>query len=182
VSVCVGIDPGATGAIAFLDLDTSALLFVDDMPCDRVQVGAHLRSRVARRALLDVLLRARGAHAFTERAEARPMRRTNKATGKTELATPGAAGMMSYGENYGCVLMGCTAAEMSLTEVRPGMWKKVLGVGASKDDSRRRAAELYPKDADKFARVKDDGRAEAVLLALYGIRTLNGGRTRDAAE
>jgi len=174
--IIVGVDPGASGAIAFLDADTNTLLDVHDMPIDRTQIGKFVRSRVARRALLDLLNRARGAVVFTERPEGRPMRQTNKKTGQTELRQPGAQGMLSLGENYGCVIMACTAADMSVTEVRPGQWKGAIGVPAAKDDARRRATELFPAHAAKFVRVKDDGRAESALIAYYGARKM--GRTQ----
>src|ERR1700723_2552305 len=116
MSVVVGIDSGAGGAIAFLDGDTNELLLVEDMPVDRTQVGKSVRSRVSRPRLLALLLRARGAAGFVERPIGFPLRQTNKATGRTESRQPGAAGMLAMGENYGCVVMGCTAAEIGLTE------------------------------------------------------------------
>lgn len=181
MTVIVGVDPGASGAIAFLDADTEDLIAVEDMPVDRVQVGRHVRSRVARSALLALLKRAAGSPAFTERPEGRPLRSTSRKTGQTETRQPGAAGMLSLGENYGCVVMGCTATGMRLTEVRPGVWKSALGVKAAKDDSRRRSSELWPAMAHLFERVRDDGRAEAALIALYGARVLKG-TMREAAE
>jgi len=174
VSVVCGIDPGAGGAVAFLDGDTDGLLLVEDMPVDRTMVGGHARSRVSRPRLLALLMRAKGSSAFTERPEGRPLRQTDRATGQTVLRSPGAAGMLSMGENYGTIIMACTACEMPLTEVRPGVWKRALSVPAAKDDARRRAAELWPAWAGHFALKKSDGRAEAALLALYGVRVLRG--------
>lgn len=173
-NIVVGCDPGSSGAIAFLDVDTNALLAVHDIPIDKVQVGKHMRSRINRPKLLHILYQARGAAVFTERPEARPMRGTNKQTGQTTLRQPGAMGMMTLGENYGTLLMGLTAAEMALTEVRPGIWKKAMSVSASKDDARRRAEELFPYMINTFARKMDSDRAEAAILGLYGIRVLKG--------
>jgi hypothetical protein len=36
-----------------------------------------------------------------------------------------------------------------------------------KDAARKRACQLFPQVAGLFSRVKDDGRAEAALLAYY---------------
>jgi crossover junction endodeoxyribonuclease RuvC len=47
-------------------------------------------------------------------------------------------------------------------------------VPAGKDAARARACELLPRLADRWPLVKHHGRAEAALLALYGIRALNG--------
>jgi hypothetical protein len=54
--------------------------------------------------------------------------------------------------------------------VTPTKWKRALGLGADKGDSRRRAMETWPYMASKFARVKDDGRAEAALIAWWHWR------------
>jgi crossover junction endodeoxyribonuclease RuvC len=175
VSIVLGIDIGLQGAIAFVDGDTEELLFVQDMPTSRTMVNGKERGRIDRAQLLSCLMSARGAYAFAERPEARPMRQTDKRTGQTTLRQPGAAGMLAFGEGYGCVLMGCTAAGMSLTEIRPGAWKRALSVPAGKDDSIRRAAEIWPALAGKyFTLKKHDGRAESALLALYGVRSIRG--------
>jgi crossover junction endodeoxyribonuclease RuvC len=42
-----------------------------------------------------------------------------------------------------------------------------MHLSADKGESRRRATQLFPDYADQWTRVKDDGRAEAALLAFY---------------
>jgi hypothetical protein len=54
--------------------------------------------------------------------------------------------------------------------VSPAKWKKALGLSADKGASRRRAIELWPERAQWFARVKDDGRAEAALIAYWWLQ------------
>jgi crossover junction endodeoxyribonuclease RuvC len=174
MSIIVAIDSGASGAVAIFDTDSNTLIDVRDLPVDHIQVGKSIRSRVSRWNLLELLRGAKGAEAIIERPEGRPLRYTDKATGRSASRTPGAQGMLSMGENFGCCLMALTAAEMIVTEVRPGVWKRALGVKAAKDDSRRRAQELFPAHAALFARVKDDGRSEAALLAYYHARQLRG--------
>ncbi len=173
MTVVLGIDPGITGAIAILA--DGELVAVEDMPTDHVQVGAHLRSRISAHRLWAILGSAKGAHAFVERPEARPLRGRDKATGQTVLRQPGAAGMLAFGEGYGMLVMGCVAAGMVLTELRPGAWKRAAGVAASKDDARRAAANAFPRQVHLFARKRDDGRAEASLLARYGASRVKGG-------
>jgi hypothetical protein len=46
-------------------------------------------------------------------------------------------------------------------------------VPAAKDGARARASQLLPGAADQWPLVKHDGRAEAALIALWGIRSLN---------
>ena len=43
-------------------------------------------------------------------------------------------------------------------------------MGKDKDASRLRAIQLFPVVANRLDRKKDDGRAEALLLAEYGRR------------
>ena len=45
-------------------------------------------------------------------------------------------------------------------------------IRAGKDGSRARASALMPRHASSWTRIKDDGRAEAVLIALWGVREL----------
>lgn len=45
--------------------------------------------------------------------------------------------------------------------------EKRLNKAAAKTRARELASKLYPKLADKFAKVKDDGRAEAILMATH---------------
>lgn len=53
--------------------------------------------------------------------------------------------------------------------VTPGVWKAKLGLlNSGKGASRERCSNLYPSTASSLARVKDDGRAEAALIAHYG--------------
>ena len=172
--IVVGMDPGATGAIAILDSETQTLLRIYDMPTDTVTQGKHERQRISRARLLPILVSACGAQGFVERPEVRPLRTRDKTTGQTVLRQPGAMGMFTFGEGYGILTMAATAASISLTEVRPGVWKNALGLPADKDECRRRAAELFPEWAAQFARKKDDGRAESCLIGLYGCRKLRG--------
>lgn len=60
--------------------------------------------------------------------------------------------------------------------VRPQRWKREIGLpkGAAKDQSRALAAQLFPDVADQLTRKRDDGRAEAILIAEWARRTYGG--------
>ena len=174
-TLVIGIDPDASGAIAFLT-PAGELLAVEDMPMDTVQVGKHSRSRTAVPRLLALLKDAAGAHAFVERPTFRPMKRRDPATGVVTEVSMGVAGAGAMGEKYGCVITALAASGAALTEVRPGVWGAAIGLKGGKDDARRMAANLFPAHAERFARVKDDGRADAALIGYYGARQLRGDR------
>jgi hypothetical protein len=55
------------------------------------------------------------------------------------------------------------------TYVTPAAWTKSVGRAAGKDASRMRAMELFPSKAELFKRAKDDGRADAALIAYWYI-------------
>lgn len=53
--------------------------------------------------------------------------------------------------------------------VTPAVWKAKLGLlNSGKGASRERCCSIYPATASSLVRVKDDGRAEAALIAHYG--------------
>jgi len=63
-------------------------------------------------------------------------------------------------------------------DIHPATWKADVFHGTSdKTDARTKAAQLYPAIASKLTRVKDDGLAEAVLLADYAKRRRNAALT-----
>jgi crossover junction endodeoxyribonuclease RuvC len=52
----------------------------------------------------------------------------------------------------------------------PACWKRAVGLSLdSKDAARAEAIRRWPGKAAIFARVKDDGRAEAALIAAAGL-------------
>lgn len=140
--IILGIDPGKNGALALLDTDARRVT-VHDMP----GTTAELHELVAGLPPIRVCV--------LEKLHAGP------SMGRTTVAT--------MFEGYG-VLKGALAwRSIPVRDVRPGKWKPSIGVSADKNSSRQKASEVFPDDAPLFARVKDDGRAEASLLALYGL-------------
>lgn len=171
IGLICGIDCGAQGAMAFM-LPDGTLVGIEDMPVDKVQQGKFLRSRISPARLLAIFEGDMEVHAFIERPEGFPIITRNKASGIRETRQPSAKNMLSFGEMFGITLCACVASGMAVTEIGPGAWKRAMAVPADKAEARRIATLKFPKFAAMFARVKDDGRAEAALLALYGQRQL----------
>lgn len=146
VTITIGVDPGANGAIAFVS-DQGWLLEVVDMP----YVDGHVIAPAVANKLRP---HAGDAKAYVERAQAMPR--------------GGVSGMFRYGTGYGVILGVLGALGISTETVPPASWKKKLGLSKDKGACRRRAAELWPLHHEAFARARDDGRAEAALIALYG--------------
>ena len=145
----LGIDPGASGAIACITAD-GLLYDVADMPyADKTVLAPVLANIVRGWRNID-----RSLVAYVEKVGARPAQ--------------GVTGVFTFGKGYGSILGVLGALEIPVCHVTPGTWKKAVGVTADKGTARRKAIDLFPTHADKFARVKDDGRAEAALIARYG--------------
>ncbi len=148
----VGIDPGKTGAIAILD-PYGAPLAIHDMPYEGGQVVAPLLADIIR-DLYDPDGTGYGLTVWVERVGAMPKQ--------------GISSTWKFAQGYGTILGVLGALEIRTQHVTPSVWKRAMKVTAEKGTSRRLACELWPSKADRFARVKDDGRAEACLIAEYG--------------
>ena len=162
-----GIDPGITGAIAWLSPD-GFLIEVEDLPVVEVKVGTSMRRRMVPAILGDMLGEAprRPAHVFLEEVSSRP--------------GEGAVGAFSFGRGFGQIEGVLAGLNIPFTLVRPAAWKKAMGVPADKGSARLRASQLWPGAAKRFARVKDDGRSEAALIGLWGCQQR--GRVRSGLE
>jgi hypothetical protein len=70
----------------------------------------------------------------------------------------------AYGELKACLFF----AGIPTFEVDPSTWKKSMHLTSDKTASRSLASQYFPDCSDQWQRVKDDGRAEAALIAYYG--------------
>ncbi len=152
----IGIDPGLSGAIAFLK-DDGELISVVDMP---VMAGTGKRQQVNAAELVrilnpfpDVKWAPNSQIAYVERVSAMPGQ--------------GVSSMFSFGTSYGIVLGVLAALQIPVVLVHPATWKKRAGLtGKDKDYCRTLMQQRYPMAA--LGRKKDIGRAEAMAIALFG--------------
>ena len=151
----LGIDSGIHGAIAVLT-ENGALLTVVDMPSAVVKVGKSNKTRVMPQALALFIAAHKPVHAYVEAVHAMPGQ--------------GVSSMFAFGQAFGQVEGVLAALGVPITYVTPTVWKKAMQVSALKGSSRTRAMQLWPAQAAEFVRVRDADKAEACLLALYGLR------------
>jgi crossover junction endodeoxyribonuclease RuvC len=88
------------------------------------------------------------------------------------MAGQGVSSVFSFGRSSGIVEGILAAYDITTTLVTPQTWQKSMEVRGGKDGSRERAMQLFPMHAAMFARVKDDGRADAALMAAYGEKMM----------
>jgi len=143
----IGIDPGAKGAIAERFVDNAG--YIHDMPM--------LGKEVNGAALAEIFEGAN--HIYIEQVNSFGMGRTSA---------------FNFGQGMGVIKGVIATMKIPYTMVTPMKWKKHFGLNRDKDASRLLATRLFPNLADQFKRKKDDGRAEAALIALYGEKELDG--------
>jgi crossover junction endodeoxyribonuclease RuvC len=80
--------------------------------------------------------------------------------------------MFRFGQQLGALEMAVAAKGHELRWVTPAKWKAHFGLVADKGVARGLAIQRFPQHAKLFARAKDDGRAEAALIALYGAHVM----------
>ena len=151
----VGIDPGNNGAIAFL-LD-GEIASVQDLPVVNVAHGDGSRRELSPELLHDLLVHTeiRIAKAIVEDVNSFGMGRTSA---------------FRFGKNVGLIQGVLAACGIKTDTVTPAKWKKEFGLGRDKSVARAAAIKLWPTASHYFSRVRDDGRAEACLLAEYARR------------
>lgn len=156
MSFTIGVDPGAGGAIAIVE-DDGSLVHVFDMPSVEIVVGGKAKRRVSPEMLAaELRLYAdQGAVAVVEQVGAMPGQ--------------GVSSMFAFGQAFGIVLGVMAGLAIPVQTVTPGKWKKAAGLNAGKDAARAKAAQKWPAHAREFSRVKDDGKAEAALIAAWGL-------------
>jgi len=153
VMCIMGVDPGLTGAIAFYFPDHPERVSVEDMPVAGGRLDAVTLTRRIRQFSPDLAV-VESVHA-------------GKGWGNGVT--------FSFGEGCGVVRGVLGALEIPTHMVTPPSWKKHWRLlKAEKDDSRALALRLFPSVGSHFARKKDDGRAEAALIARYGAEVLSG--------
>lgn len=149
-ATCIlGVDPGLSGALAFYFPDGPHLIAAEDMPVAGGEVDvATLAARLRQMA---------PTVAIVEQVHTMP---------KQGIASSGKF-MLAYGMVRGLV----TGMGIPTHLVPPRRWKGHFHLDSNKDKSRALALRYWPTST-AFARKKDDGRAEAALLARYGAEVL----------
>lgn len=150
----LGIDVGLNGAIAIVS--DGQLIELHDMPTVSLERNNKTKRMVNAAELARLIRQGKPDCAYLERLNAMPGQ--------------GVSSMFSMGQSLGVVLGILAALDIPTTTIPPRTWQKALDVPQGKDGSRYRASQLFPAHADKFARVKDDGRSDATLIAAYGAR------------
>ena len=154
----IGIDPGLSGAIAILENNKVLNLF--DMPV--MSEGKKNKKQLNSSHLVNII-----KENINQKEEiAVVVEQVNAMPGQ------GVTSMFNFGQTFGAIKGLCAALELPIYFVRPSKWKKHFElINSSKDASRTKVIEMYPKLSNQLTKKKDVNKSDAILIARYFSET-----------
>ena len=152
----IGIDPGISGSICFLDngkiLDAIEMPIMTDGKKNKKQVnGSQVYNEISKRIKQ---FEKNQIRVVIEHVSAMPGQ--------------GVTSMFNFGQSFGILKGICTAMQLPMYFVRPTKWKKYFNLlNSEKDASRTRAIEIFPYFSSQLSRKKDSNKADAILIASF---------------
>ncbi len=156
----IGIDPGISGSICFLDngkiLDVIEMPIMTDGKKNKKQVnGSQVYNEIIKRSKQ---FEKNQIRVVIEHVSAMPGQ--------------GVTSMFNFGQSFGILKGICTAMQLPMYFVRPTKWKKYFNLlNSEKDASRTRAIEIFPYFSSQLSRKKDSNKADAILIASFYYET-----------
>ena len=156
----IGIDPGISGAICFFL--NGEVIDIIDMPSmadgkknkrqiNSQQVFNEISERIKNFSKKEIIV-------VIEQVSAMPGQ--------------GVTSMFNFGQTFGALKGICAALELPIFLVRPSKWKKHFElINSSKDASRTKAIEMYPKLSNQLSKKKDVNKSDAILIARFFSET-----------
>ena len=154
----IGIDPGLSGAIAILENNKVLNLF--DMPV--MSEGKKNKKQLNSSHLVNII-----KENIAQNEEiAVVVEQVNAMPGQ------GVTSMFNFGQTFGAIKGLCAALELPIYFVRPSKWKKHFElINSSKDASRTKVIEMYPKLSNQLTKKKDVNKSDAILIARFFSET-----------
>ena len=152
----IGIDPGISGSICFLDngkiLDVIEMPTMTDGKKNKKQVnGSQVYNEITKRIKQ---FEKNQIRVVIEHVSAMPGQ--------------GVTSMFNFGQSFGILKGICTAMQLPMYFVRPAKWKKYFNLlNSEKDASRTRAIEIFPYFSSQLSKKKDSNKADAILIASF---------------
>ena len=150
----IGIDPGLSGGIAILD--DLKIYDIFDMPI--MSEGKKNKNQLNSAQLVNIinkhLLKKENTFVIVEQVSAMPGQ--------------GVTSMFNFGQTFGSIKGICAALGLPIFYVRPAKWKKHFElINSSKDASRTKVIEMYPKLSNQLTKKKDVNKSDAILIARF---------------
>jgi crossover junction endodeoxyribonuclease RuvC len=154
----LGIDSGLRGGLALYSEDE---LLTFPIP---IVVGKKLKNGKKLKDSIDMVELARMVDSWSKDIKFAIIEQVHA------MPNQGVTSMFNFGLVYGVIQGVISANFIPLKYVTPQTWKKSLQVPADKKLARSRATELFPAYSNQWRKAKEDGKAEAAMIALYGSR------------
>lgn len=161
-----GIDPGKGGGLAEMRRsETAQFRTITFHDCPLYKDGDKERIDVA--GTVDLLREVESVDGFIEMVTVENLHAMPK---------NGSVANFSSGYSLGIWVTALTALGIPYQLVSPVAWKRALMAGEAreKDASRVVAGRMFPEIRSELSRVKDHNRADALLIAEYGRRLVQG--------
>ena len=154
----IGVDPGLNGALAVLDGNKIIEVFDIPVMAEGKKNKRQLNSAELSSILRNNMLNNDNTVVVVEQVNAMPGQ--------------GVTSMFNFGQTFGAIKGICAALELPIFFVRPSKWKKHFElINSSKDSSRTKAIEMYPKLSNQLAKKKDVNKSDAILIARFFSET-----------
>ena len=150
----LGVDPGLTGAMALYSPSTRTSASMCDMPLRK-----HPSFETNRKMEIDIPALSYWLDEHAPQIDFAVIEEVNAMPGQ------GVTSMFRFGEALGIIKGVITSFMIPVHHVRPSVWKQVMHLGKDKEESINKANALF---GHLFTKKKDHGKAEALLLAVYG--------------
>lgn len=157
-NLILGCDPGFLGAIAIYNFENKKLVSVFDMPIFELKGRKEINAQKLS-SFID---------GYADQIRLSVIEDVGVMTGKE-----GRQSMFRFGVGVGIVRGILSSYMIPIFPVVPSVWKSLENLSGRKAESITRARKLFPDSKAEFLRSKDDGRAEAAILARFGERFLN---------
>ena len=149
----IGIDPGLSGAIVFLEPNSP--IEWHRMPTMKTGSANRVNASALAAKIRPYWLLNKKIHAYVELVSSMPGQ--------------GVASMFSFGHSAGVIQGVLGAFEIPVTMVTPSQWKKRAGlVGQDKDASRTLAIQMWPFWRELDKKGAGQAYADAALIAVHG--------------
>ena len=154
----IGIDPGLSGAIAVMH--DKKVINLYDMPvmAEGKKNKRQLNSSQLVNIIKENINEGEETIVVVEQVNAMPGQ--------------GVTSMFNFGQTFGAIKGVCAALKLPIFFVRPSKWKKHFElINSTKDSSRTKVIEMYPKLSNQLSKKKDVNKSDAILIARFFSET-----------
>ena len=156
----IGIDPGISGSMCFFE--DGKILDVVEMPT--MTEGKKNKKQVNGSQIYNEIIKRikqkdkKDIRVIIEQVSAMPGQ--------------GVTSMFNFGQTFGAIKGISATLKLPIFFARPSKWKKHFElINSSKDSSRTKAIQMYPKLSNQLAKKKDVNKSDAILIARFFSET-----------